>query len=89
MNIANRWNDKSISASISNIGKIKTAKEFEQYIKQFSICISAKIPKITMCSYNDRLVITFTSPYIETDIQRVFFQFLSNRDIKIEITSNM
>ncbi len=89
MKIASKLNDKSISSSISNIGRITTAKEFESYIKQFSICISAKTPKITFCSYNDRLVITFTSPYIETDIQRAFFQFLSNRDIKIEITSNM
>lgn len=89
MNIADKLNDKSISSSISNIGRIKTAKEFESYVKQFSICISARTPKITMCSYNDRLVITFTSPYIENDIQRTFFQFLSNRNIKIEITSNM
>ncbi len=89
MKIADKLNDKSISSSISNIGRIETAKEFESYIKQFSICVSARTPKVTFCSYNDRLVITFTSPYIETDIQRVFFQFLSNRDIKIEITSNM
>ncbi|NMA49555.1 MAG: hypothetical protein GX947_07285 [Tissierellia bacterium] len=89
MKIADKFNDKSISSSISNIGRIETAKEFESYIKQFSICVSARTPKITFCSFSDRLVITFTSPYIETDIQRVFFQFLSNRDIKIEITSNI
>lgn len=89
MKMGNRWNDRAISSSISNIGKIKTAKEFEHYIKQCSICISARTPKITFCSYNDRLVITFSSPHIETDIQRMFFQFLSDRDIKIEITSNM
>lgn len=89
MKIATKVNDKRISSSISNIGRIKVASEFESYIKQFSICISARMPKITLCSYNDRLVITFTSPHIETDIQRVFFQFLSNRDIEVEITSNM
>lgn len=89
MRIADKFNDKSISSSLSNVGRIKTAKEFENYIKQFSVCVSARAPKITFCSYGDNLVITFTSPYIETDIQRVFFQFLSNRDIKIEITSNM
>jgi hypothetical protein len=89
MKIADKLNDKSISSSISNIGRVKTAVEFESYIKQFSICTSSKMPKITFCSYRDRLVITFTSPCIETDIQRAFFQFLSNKDIKIEITSNM
>lgn len=89
MKIADKFNDMTITSSISNIGRLKTAKEFESYIKQFSICVSARAPKITFCSYNDRLVITFTSPYIETDIQRVFFQFLANSDINIEITSNM
>lgn len=89
MKIASKFNSKSISSSISNIGRIKTAEEFESYIKQFSICASARAPKITFCSYRDRLVITFTSPYVETEIQREFFQFLSNRDIEIEITSNM
>lgn len=89
MKIADKFNDNSISSSISNIGRIKTAKEFENYIKQFSICVSARFPKITFCSYKDRLVITFTSPFIETDIQRVFFQFLSSKDIKIEMTSNI
>lgn len=89
MKIADKLNDRSITSSISNVGRIKTANEFESYIKQFSVCVSARAPKITFCSYGDRLVITFTSPHLETDIQRVFFQFLSSRDVKVEITSNM
>lgn len=89
MKIADVFNDRSISSSISNVGRITTAKEFQAYIKQFSLCVSARAPKITFCSYGDRLVITFTSPYIETDIQRLFFQFLSNREVEIEITSNI
>jgi len=89
MKIGDKMNDRHTSSSISNIGRIKTAKEFQSHIKQFSACVSARVPKITFCSYGDRLVITITSPYMETDIQRVFFQFLSNRNIKIEITSNM
>ncbi len=88
MNIGNKFTDDGISSSISNIGRIKTPTEFENYIKQFSICVSARVPKITFCSYNDQLVITFTSPHGETDIQRAFYQFLSNRDVTIEITSN-
>lgn len=89
MKIADKFNDKRITSSISNIGRIKTNKEFKNNIKQFSICVSARAPKITFCSYGDRLAITFTSPYVETDIQRVFFQFLSNKGVKIEITSNI
>ncbi len=89
MKIADKFIDRSISTSISNVGRIKAAETFDQHIKQASICVSARAPKITFCSYQDRLVITFTSPYVETDIQREFFQFLSKKDIDIEITSNM
>lgn len=89
MKIADRFNDRSISSSISNVGRIKVVEEFQDYVKQFSVSVSARNPKITFCSYKDRLVITFTSPYEETDIQRVFFQFLSSLGIKVEITSNM
>lgn len=89
MKIADKINDSKITTSISNIGRIKTHKEFEKYINQFSICVSARAPKITFCSYGDRLVITFTSPYANTDIQRIFFQFLSDKNVNIEITSNM
>lgn len=89
MKIGDKFNDYSTTSSISNVGRMEIDKEFRSYIKQFSICVSARVPKITFCSYNDKLVITFTSPYTETDIQREFFQFLSNREIEIEITSNM
>lgn len=89
MKIADKLNDRRITSSISNIGRIKTHPQFEKYIKQFSICVSAKAPKITFCSYGDNLVISFTSPFEETDIQRIFFQFLSSRDVKVEITSNI
>ncbi len=89
LRIADKLNDRKISSSISNIGKIIMPEEFNNYIKQFSICVSARRPLITLCSYGDRMVISFTSPFVETDIQRTFFQFLSQRGIEIEITSNL
>ncbi|MBU5424905.1 hypothetical protein KQI41_00665 [Tissierella pigra] len=86
---ATKLDDKKITSSISNIGKIIMPEEFSDYIKQFSICVSARRPLITLCTYDDRLVISFTSPFEETDIQRTFFQFLSEKGIEIEITSNL
>ncbi len=60
----------------------------EPFIRQFSVCVSAPRPQVTMCSYQDRAVISFTSPFRETDIQRVFFRFLAKQGIEIEISSN-
>ena len=88
LRIANKINDREITGTLSNVGRIQMPTEFEPYIRQFSICTSARRPQITMSTYNDRLVISFTSPFRETEIQRYLFQFLSNKGIEIEISSN-
>lgn len=89
LKIANYFKSRSMTSSISNIGRIMMPPEFEPYIDGFSICISARRPQIVLCSYGDKLVISFTSPFEETDIQRTFFQYLSDNDIEIEILSNL
>lgn len=89
LKVGNSVNNCRFTSSISNLGRITTAPELEKYIKQFSICVNARRPQITLCSYKDKLVISFTSPYEETDIQRTFFQFLADRGIEIDIASNL
>ncbi len=88
LKFANKLTDRGITSSFSNVGKIELPHEFEPYVSQFSICVSARRPQIVMCSYRDKLVICFTSPFKETDIQRNFFTFLTENGIEIEITSN-
>lgn len=89
LRLANKINDRRLTASISNLGRISMPGEFEAYIRQFSLCTSARRPQITMCSYGDKLVVTFTSPFRETEIQQTFFEFLAKKGIEIEITSNL
>lgn len=89
LKFVNLLKDRGISAAISNLGMITMPEEFENYIQQFSFCTSARRPQICMCSYGDKLAISFTSPFIETDIQRIFFQFLSKKGSSVEITSNL
>ena len=89
LKIANIVADRGITSSISNIGRIVTPPEFAPYIHQFSICVSARRPQIVLCSYGDRLVISFTSPFQDTDVQRIFFQFLTHQGIGVEITTNL
>ena len=81
--------DKYTTSNISNIGRIELPPEFCEFIRQFSVCTSVRKPQLTMCSYNDRLVISISSPFKEMEIQRTFFQMLSKAGIDIEITSNL
>ncbi|MDF2672812.1 MAG: hypothetical protein K0R09_1077 [Clostridiales bacterium] len=89
LRIANKLKDRGITAALSNVGKISMPKEFDAYIRQFFVCTSARRPQLCICSYRDRLAVSFTSPFLETEIQRTFFQFLSNEGIEIEISSNI
>lgn len=79
---------RQTTSSVSNIGIIHMPEEFKQAIDQFSICTSALRPQMMLCSYGDRLVVSITSPFRETDIQRTFFQMLSKRGIDIDISYN-
>ncbi len=89
LRIANKINDRAITAALSNLGQIAMPVEFEAYIRQFSLSTSARRPQICICSYGDRLVITFASPFRETEIQRTFFEFFSKNGISVEISSNL
>lgn len=89
LKIASKIEDRGITAAVSNIGRIVMPEGFDKYIRQFSVLTSARRPQICLCTYGDRLVVSFTSPFKETDIQRTFFQFLSRRGIEIEVSSNL
>ena len=89
LRVARIVSDRKITAALSNMGTISMPAEFEPYIKQFGISTSARRPQIGICSYRDRLVVSFTSPFQETDIQRNFFQFLAQLGVELEIASNL
>lgn len=88
LRIANMVMDLGITAAVSNVGRIDMPSEFEKYICQFSIIPNVKRPQMAICTYKDRLVVTFASPFKETELQKAFFRSLSQMGIEIEISSN-
>lgn len=88
LRFANHLSDRGITATLSNIGKISISKELVPYIELFDCFTSARRPQIAMCSFGDELVISFTSPFIGTDIQMNFFRMLTSEGIVVTIASN-
>lgn len=88
LRIAVRISDRKITSAISNLGRINMPEEFDPFIRQFGVSTGAKRPQLTICSFRDKLVISATSPFADADMQRTFFQFLSERGIDVEIASN-
>jgi NRPS condensation-like uncharacterized protein len=88
LRFANYLSDRGISATLSNVGKISMAKELVPYIHLLNCFNSARRPQIGMCSFEEQLVVTFTSPFAETDIQKNFFRMLTQEGILVTIASN-
>jgi hypothetical protein len=88
MNIAYSFAAREVTASVSNMGKISMPDEAKQYIKLFDVFTSTKKLQICICSYEDNMNISFTSPFVSTDIQRDFFRQLTKMGIAVEISAN-
>ncbi len=76
---------------LSNLGKVEVYEEFKDYIDAFEVLIgvSKSEPiKCSMCSYEDKLVFTFTSILKDPYIQRAFFRSLADQGIDVTIESN-
>ncbi|MHB8132035.1 MAG: hypothetical protein ACYDEX_23995 [Mobilitalea sp.] len=81
-------NEGGITATLSNVGKVSINKELAPYIHMFDCFTTTKKPQICMCSFGDRLVVSFVSPFDGTDIQKNFFRMLTQEGVGITIASN-
>lgn len=88
MKIANRLAEQERTASLSNIGSVSMPEEAKEYIRLFDVFVSTNIIQICMCSFENNITISFSSAYVDTDIQKNFFRRISAHDIPIEITAN-
>lgn len=88
LKIAHRISDQGVSSTFSNLGRITFPEPLRHHIKGFSVTTSARRLQLTCCTWGDDLVLSFSTPYQETEAARTFFSYLSERGIAIEITSN-
>lgn len=79
---------KSHTISLSNIGKIEVPEEYKKYIEYFEVFSSTDGMQVCLCSYEDALVISFSSHFINSQIERNFFCNLTNQNLKVIINTN-
>lgn len=79
------------STTVTNLGLIKVADEYKDYIDKFHIVLSiskGQYVKGGVCSFDNVLVFTFSSVIIDTSLQREFFRKISEDGIEVSIESN-
>lgn len=87
LRLAYQVTEKKQTYSLSNIGMITVPPEFEPYIRAFDLCSSTNQLMLCMCSFGDTLSLSFTSPFINKDIERSFFRRLTSMGIDVEINA--
>lgn len=91
VNFVFRLKDQAYTMTLSNLGVIQVAPEEKEDIERFHIMIgvSRRQPlKCTVCSYEGEMVITFTSVFSDSHLQRRFFDKLREDGIKVRMEGN-
>lgn len=89
LKLAHYLNNRNVTTSFSNIGKVKMPPELVPYIEAFDVCVSTTKIQACLCSFEDKLSISFTSPFISTEVQKYFFRELSHQGIHVTLTTNL
>lgn len=82
---------KYTTITYSNIGRIGIIGDYKKYIDYFLMLIAPEpVEKIkcSSCTFEDKMVFTFTSILDNNEIEKEFYEFLKERKIKVKIESN-
>ena len=82
---------KYFSITYSNVGKVGIIKKYQDYIESFMVLIAPEhIEKIkcSSCTYMDKVIFTFTSVLNDNSIEKFFYDFLKEQNVKVEVESN-
>lgn len=80
---------KEQTIALSNVGIVEMPEKLNEYIKLFDVFASTDSTQICMCSYLDNMTLSFTTHFVESEIEKNFFKELSDKGIEIEINTNI
>ncbi len=87
----NAFGEKLFTCSLSNLGNICVPESMKQFIERFEFLLGPPVTNLlssTVCSFGDRMIVTFTKVMYENDIERFFFRFLAEKGIDVTIETN-
>lgn len=79
------------TTTVTNIGNIKVAEDYEPYIEMFHSFLAfskGQNLKATITSYKDTLVYSYTSAWEDTSIQKRVFRQIASDGVDVKIETN-
>ena len=77
---------RDLTAIFSNMSIVHMPEVCVPYIKQFGVFTSTHKVELCMCSFQERMVLNFTSYFDSVNIQRNFFRILKDLGVEAELT---
>lgn len=88
LRIANYLNNRRITASMTNLGSLLLGEPFDENVYSTGVMTSSVRPHFSVISHEDVFTITFTSPFVECDIQQSFYYLLKEEGISVDVYGN-
>lgn len=88
LKIINFFNNRNITVSMSNLGRLSFPEAIDPYIHAVYFHTAVVRPQFSMISHGERLTITLTSPFLETDIQERFVRELTSNGVEVTLAAN-
>ena len=85
------YGERLVTTTMSNMGVISLPDSMREYVVRFDFVLGApslNAISCAVCSFGDKMTVSFTRVIEETDLERFFFRFLAKRGLKIMIESN-
>lgn len=76
------------TCTFSNVGIVDMPEFVRHYIDRFEVFNSTNKLQACLCTYGDKLTITFTSAFSSTEVQKNFFRGLTSAGVETLIVSN-
>lgn len=90
--LALKWvnyrNNRNLTLAISNLGRVSFAPSVDAFVHQVYFHTVAVRPQFCAISHGDTLTISFSGPFVETDIQREFARLLQESGIPVTVSAN-
>lgn len=91
LNVVFRLKDRAYTMTLSNVGPISIEEKYRSEIDRFHLMIgvSRRQPlKCAVCAYGEEVVVTFTSAFADSRLQRAFFDKLRTDGIRVRMEGN-
>ena len=79
---------KKQTMGLSNVGKITLPLSCRSYIDKFIVMNSTDVLELCIISYEDEISMSFSSHFINSELEKNFFRLLKEYNLNITIYSN-